>query len=65
MKVRITKCYMVDVIDDDGNVVIYPTHYGTTELATTTEFGTRREALHSGQMLMEYVQKSIKEHEEG
>lgn len=64
MKVRLTKCYMVDIIDDDGNVVIYPTQYGTDALATTTEVGTRKEALHAGQVLKEYVQKCIRDHEE-
>lgn len=59
MRVRLTKCYQVDIVDDDGNVVDYPTYYGQILQATMIEYGTRNEALHAGKMFKEYVQECI------
>jgi len=57
LKVRITKCYLVEVIDKDGFVQYWDEH-GTNRTADDYCFGTKEDAKLVGEDLMRLVEES-------
>lgn len=57
MKLRITKCYLVEVVDEQGNEQFF-NRYGCEEVASDYCFGTKADAEKTGQRLMEWVKES-------
>lgn len=59
LDLRITKCYLVEVIDKDGNVQTFK-NYGSDEVADDYYFGTKKDAIEMGRRLIALVEKSQK-----
>lgn len=58
LRLRITKCYLVEVIDKDGNVQYYKDIDGMDMVADDYCFGTKEDAKKVGQSLIEMVKES-------
>lgn len=56
-KLRITKCYLVEVVNKDGYVQDYYQD-GSCHEASDYCFGTKEDAKRTGQRLIEYVKES-------
>lgn len=55
LKIRITKCYLVEVVDKDGYVQEYRQD-GELYEASDYCFGTKEDALKTGNIIKEWVQ---------
>lgn len=60
LKLRITRCYLVEVVDKDGYVQRF-NRYGCEEEANDFCFGTKEDAKKVGQRLIEWVEESRNE----
>ena len=58
LKVRITKCYLVEVIDENGYVQYWKDPFGLENVADDYCFGNKDDAVRRGKELMEWVQES-------
>lgn len=61
LKLRITKCYLVEVIDKDGYVQEGYDKFGDPFVADDYCFGTKQDAIRLGNELIELVEKSRNE----
>lgn len=57
LKLRITKCYLVEVVDKDGYVQ-YWEQDGIDNVADEYVFGTKEDAIKTGNKLMQWVEES-------
>lgn len=58
MKIRITKCYLVEVVDENGMVYEFENRYGQLEVADDYCFGTKEDAKKLGEDLKRLVIKN-------
>lgn len=57
-KIRVTKCYLVEVVDKDGNIQEFNNNYGQTEFADDYYFGDKEGAIILGENLVKLVERS-------
>lgn len=57
-KLRITRCWLVEVVDKDGYVQEYTDSYGMLNVADDYCFGTKEDAIKTGNELIKLVEKS-------
>lgn len=60
-RIRITKCYLVEVVDKDGNVQYYKDVDGMETVADDYCFGTKADAEQTGKRLVKWVEESEEE----
>lgn len=58
LKVRLTRCYLVEVVDEKGNVQEYIDVDGTSNVADDYCFGTKEDAMRVGNTMIEWVKES-------
>lgn len=57
LKLRITKCYLVEVIDEQGNVCEVYDNFGDLQVADDFCFGTKEDAKKLGESLIDWVER--------
>lgn len=58
LKLRITKCYLVEVVDEKGYVQEFYDRFGDAQIADAYVFGTKEDAQKEGQGLIRLVERS-------
>ena len=65
MRIKLTKCYTVDIVDENGDIIECKNNLGQCEIATSTVFGDRKEAMREGKALKKWVQKQLEKEKKG
>lgn len=64
-KVRLTRCWLVELVDKDGYVATYDPHCGGEEILDTYCFGTKEDAIKAGEDLLRLKEKEDATWEDG